>query len=96
MFYFGKPDKLFEAVAINITWSRTSAKVLASLLISLSGVNLINVLRSPFLYESLFSSYVLEKKALLYEKNSSKTLMKLTPVLLASSSFKAGIVCDHF
>ncbi len=48
-------------------------------------VNFINILCSHFLYESLFgsffSSYVLTEKALSYEKNTLKMLMKLTLIL---------------
>jgi len=43
-----------------------------------AGVNFINVKRANFTYESLFSSYVLALNKHLYEKRTSKTLMKLT------------------
>ncbi len=42
-------------------------------------VNFINVLRENFMYESLFSRYVLALNKLLYEKHARKTLMKFTP-----------------
>jgi len=49
------------------------------------GVNFINILmRALFIWKcfaELFSSYVLGKKALLYEKRTRKMLMKLTPDL---------------
>ncbi len=44
------------------------------------GVNFINVLRTNFLYERRFSSYVLALSKNLYEKFVRKTLMKLTEV----------------
>jgi len=40
-------------------------------------VNFINILRANFLL--LFSSYILAKKALSYEKRAHKMLIKLTP-----------------
>jgi len=42
------------------------------------GVNFINVKRAHFLYESLFSSYVLALNELSYEKFARLRLMKLT------------------
>jgi len=59
------------------------------------GVNLYNILRAPFSYESaflvpkfctkaLFSSYVLAKKVLSYEKRARIMLMKLTADILES------------
>jgi hypothetical protein len=44
-----------------------------------SGVNFINVLRTIFLYECHFSSYVLALSKNLYKKRVQITLMKLTP-----------------
>jgi hypothetical protein len=43
------------------------------------GVNFINVKCAHFLYELLFSSYVLALNKLLYEKFACLTLMKLNP-----------------
>jgi hypothetical protein len=41
-------------------------------------VNFINVLHARFLYERLFSSYVLALNKLSYKKRAHKTMMKLT------------------
>ncbi len=46
-----------------------------------TGVNFINILHARFCTKVLFSSYVLAKKALSYEKCTCKMLMKLTPVV---------------
>jgi hypothetical protein len=43
-----------------------------------TGVNFINVLRTNFLYEGNFSSYVLALSKNLYEKFARLTLMRLT------------------
>jgi hypothetical protein len=51
------------------------------------GVNFVNVLRVPFSYESLFSSYVLALNELSYKKRTRKMLMKLTP-----GSYKPSVV----
>ncbi len=44
-----------------------------------TGVNFVNIICAPFLYESLFSSYVLALNKLSYEKRARKTFMKFTP-----------------
>jgi len=41
-------------------------------------VNFINILHARFLYERLFSSYILALNELSYKKRASKMLMKLT------------------
>jgi len=56
-----------------------------------SGVNFINVLRTHFSYEHLFSSYVLALNELSYEKFASLMLMKLT----AGVNF-INLLCAHF
>ncbi len=48
-------------------------------------VNFINVLRTNFLYERHFSSYVLALKELSYVKFARLTLMKLTACLHSQS-----------
>ncbi len=48
-------------------------------LLGSAGVNFINLKRANFMYECLFSSYVLDLNELLYEKRTQKTLMKLSP-----------------
>jgi len=42
-------------------------------------VNFINVKRTNFTYESIFSSYILALNKILYEEGARKMLMKLTP-----------------
>ncbi len=42
-------------------------------------VNVIDIKRTNFMHESLFSSYILALNELSYEKRARKTLMKLTP-----------------
>jgi len=49
-----------------------------------SGVYVINVLRTNFLYERRFSCYFLALKELSYEKFASLTLMKLTTIKICS------------
>ncbi len=54
--------------------------MLSKILMKLTaGVNFINFLSARFSYETLFSSYVLAKKAVSYEKRTRKPLTKLTP-----------------
>jgi len=49
------------------------------------GVNFINIKCAHFLYERLFSSYVLALNKLLYKKFPRLTLMKLTEGLTVSA-----------
>ncbi len=52
-----------------------------------SGVNFINVKRAHFLYECLFSSYILALNELSYKKFARLTLMKLTAGEFYTSRF---------
>jgi len=60
-----------------------------------SSVNFINVKRAHFLYERLFSSYVLALNELSYEKFVRLTLMKLTAVHTFTQQHLVQIVL-HF
>ncbi len=59
------------------------------------GVNFINVKRAPFLYEHLFSSYVLALNELSYKKRARITLMKLTAGALTDNFSQVAFVCDE-
>jgi len=64
---------------VNFWQKNICAKAAPKMLMKLTkGVNFINILHTIFLYESLFSSYILALNGLSYKKHAHKTLMKLT------------------
>jgi len=57
------------------------------------GVDITNVLRAPFSYKSLFSSYVSALNELSYKKHERKTLMKLSTGVDFTNVLQAVLIC---